>query len=125
MRSERHVLVCEDDQSIRELLEQLLRRQGYVVATARTGEEALRCLATDTYHAILLDMMIPKPDGFEIIERLRRDRPDVLARTIIVTAAPRAIKDPPADAGGFLAKPFDLVELAETIDRVTRQGGDE
>ncbi len=125
MGSERRVLVCEDDQSIRELLVELLRRQGYVVDTARTGEETLRCIASGTYQVVLLDMMIATPDGFEIVERLRRDRPDVLARTIIVTASPRAIKDPPRGIGGFLAKPFDLMELAETIDRVVRRSGDD
>jgi len=125
MGSERRVLVCEDDQSIRELLVELLRRQGYVVDTARTGEEALRYIASGTYQVVLLDMMIAKPDGFEIVERLRRDRPDVLARTIIVTASPRAMKDPPRGTGGFLAKPFDLMELAETIDRVVRRSGDD
>ena len=72
---------------------QLLGRRGFVVDTARTGEEALHCIASETYQAILLDMKLPNPDGFEIVERLRRERPDVLARTIIVTASPRAMKD--------------------------------
>ncbi|HEX9457969.1 MAG TPA: response regulator [Thermoanaerobaculia bacterium] len=125
MGSEPRVLVCEDDQSIRELLVQLLGRRGFVVDTARTGEEALHCIASETYQAILLDMKLPNPDGFEIVERLRHERPDVLARTIIVTASPRAMKDPPPGTGGFLAKPFDLMELAETIDRVVRRSGDD
>jgi len=42
-----------------------------------------------------------------------------------VTASPRAIKDPPRGTGGFLAKPFDLMELAQTIDRVVRRSGDD
>ncbi|MEM1418732.1 MAG: response regulator, partial [Myxococcota bacterium] len=67
------VLVVDDDEAVREVLERALTKEGYEVRTASNGEEALERLAENRPGLLLLDLMMPKVDGFEVLERLRED----------------------------------------------------
>ena len=112
------LLVVDDDKAIRSLLTAVLSRKGYSVETARNGEEALEVIAVKTFEAIILDLMMPKVDGFEVIEHLARTAPEQLKRHVIVLTAV-ASKDLRKLDGSrvfrVLRKPFDLDELLSVV----------
>ena len=78
-------LVVEDDAVTRQLLESLLQDHGCTVDIASDGEEALVLLDAHDYAVILLDIVLPKKSGTEVMEELRERKPDVLHRVIVVT----------------------------------------
>ena len=78
------LLVVEDDQTILELLSGSLRFAGFDVVTAASGAEALRAVAASRPDLVLLDVMIPDGDGFEVVRRMRSSGPSV--PVIFVTA---------------------------------------
>src|SRR5256885_9232382 len=81
-----NVLVVDDDQALRGLFTTLLTRKGFAVDTANDGRVAYDQLQLHTYSVILLDLMMPEVNGFELLERLRRDSPPLLDRGIVLTA---------------------------------------
>lgn len=78
-------LVVEDEAVTRTLLEQLLQSLDCDVALAVDGEEALSLLLAHNYDIVLLDIMLPKMSGIEVMEALRRERPRMLGCVIVVT----------------------------------------
>ncbi len=78
-------LVVEDEAVTRTLLEQLLQSLDCDVALAVDGEEALSLLLAHNYDIVLLDIMLPKISGIEVMEALRRERPRMLGCVIVVT----------------------------------------
>lgn len=115
------VLVCEDDPSIRSLLERVATREGFAVDAATTGAEALRRIEERRYAAIVLDLMLPEMTGAEIIERLRRTDPALLAKILVITASIPALNEPPRDVGAFLAKPFDIHALVSSLRQIANE----
>ncbi|HEX3067229.1 MAG TPA: response regulator [Thermoanaerobaculia bacterium] len=83
MRS--RALIVEDDAAARELLGQLLESLDFAFDLAADGEEALRCLDDHEYDVILLDIVLPKVSGVEVMEALLLDRPHLLGKVIVVT----------------------------------------
>lgn len=117
------VLLVEDDASMADLLRRALTRQGYAVDRAATGVEALELAAANGYDAILLDVMIPAPDGFTVLSRLR----GASVRTpVLMLTALGEVEDRVAGldwgADDYLAKPFKLSELFARLRAVTRRG---
>ena len=78
-------LVVEDEAVTRVLLVQLLESLDFSIDVAGDGEVALEQLRTNTYDVVLLDIVLPKLSGIEVMEALRRDRPRVLGCIIVVT----------------------------------------
>lgn len=119
---QRTVLLGDDDPPIRALLRTLLLRGGYTVVEARTGREVLEQLRTRKIDILLLDLMMPEVSGFEVIDQLRVERPEVLQRVIVVTAL--ADKDlarlRSEDVFHVLRKPFDIRELLTVIEACSR-----
>jgi DNA-binding response OmpR family regulator len=118
-KSERRILVVDDDDAIRALLFTVLRRRGFAVDQARNGEEALARLDRCRYSVMLLDLMMPRLSGWDVLEALaKRDaatRPIVLVLT--AGTEPRDL-----DAGvvsGSMRKPFDVELLLDTIVALT------
>jgi CheY-like chemotaxis protein len=117
------VLVVDDDPIIRDVLVEALQDEGYAVVSCRDGQEALDVVAEQVPDLILLDLMMPRVDGWEFRKRQLatsglRDVP-----VIILTAA-RGIEEHaqalhPAAA---MAKPFNLATLLRTIEEVLRRG---
>ncbi|HXV44764.1 MAG TPA: response regulator [Anaerolineae bacterium] len=116
------VLIVDDEVMIRDTLEGLLI-QGYNLAFASNGLEALAKAAELTPDLILLDVMMPDMDGFEICQRLRADQLLAQVPIIMITALDdresrlRGIK---AGADDFVTKPFDFVELQARVQTITR-----
>lgn len=106
----KRVLVVDDDQDIRELLQMLLESEGYQVATAADGVAAVAFLtrAEDAW-IVLLDVMLPRLDGLEVCARLRAAGPTAARhRVALMTAGRLELKDCPPPAQMLLRKPFDL-----------------
>lgn len=105
------VLIVDDDAGIREFVRTVLVDEGYQVAEATDGSEALDQVARERPDLILLDLRMPVMDGWEFV-KVYRARPGPHAPIVIVTAAMDVAKDAKdIGADGFLAKPFQLDEL--------------
>lgn len=114
----RLVLVAEDDEDILRLVEIRLQQDGYAVLCARNGEEALRMAAERRPALALLDVQMPKVDGYEVTRRLRADEATQAMVIIILTASVRDTELERAfDAGAddFLRKPFSPADLATRV----------
>jgi DNA-binding response OmpR family regulator len=112
------VLVAEDDEDILDLVEIRLQQDGYDVLCARNGEEALRMAAERRPALALLDVQMPKVDGYEVTRRLRADEATQAMVIIILTASVRDTELERAfDAGAndFLRKPFSPADLATRV----------
>ena len=113
----RRVLVVDDDEAIRTMVERVLRREKFDVDSARDGFEAIDKLARNDYHAILLDLMMPRIDGLGVLDFLRDHRPE-LGRNVIVMTANVPAATEAVRAGRIsrvLSKPFDLQELLQSV----------
>ncbi|MGQ0468193.1 MAG: response regulator transcription factor [Sporichthyaceae bacterium] len=105
-----------------EMLSQSLRRQGYAVDHAATGEDALWQIKECGYDAVVLDAMIPPPDGFEVCRRMRAD--GRWAPVIMLTARDAVadrIEGLDAGADDYLTKPFALGELHARLRALIRR----
>lgn len=114
----RPVLVVDDDPFIREVVAELLDEEGFAVATADDGAEALRFVATVVPSVILLDMDMPIVDGREFAARYR-EMPGPRAPIVVITAAYDArLAAEEIGAQGHLAKPFQVDALVSMVRRL-------
>ncbi|MGH7360296.1 MAG: response regulator, partial [Candidatus Methylomirabilales bacterium] len=118
MASVADILVVDDERLNLRMLEDLLRSEGYGVRTAENGEQALELVREAPPDLILLDVMMPKLDGYEVCRRLKGDKDTVFIPIVMVTALTRLeekIKGIEAGADDFLTKPFNSVELTTRV----------
>jgi two-component system response regulator MprA len=109
--SQAHVLVVDDDPRMLSMMRRVLEVDGYAVTVAHEGDEALEVLRRDAIDLVILDVMLPGADGFEVCRQLRRES---LVPVLMLTA-----KDEPKDkvtgldvgADDYVVKPFDPSEL--------------
>jgi DNA-binding response OmpR family regulator len=116
----RNVLVVEDNGIIVTLLRHLLERRGYVVETAVDGREALARLQGDPPGLVLLDVMLPYTDGFEIIRQMRSTPSWENVPVIMLTAKAQernVVRALDAGANDYVIKPFKPEELAARVRR--------
>jgi two-component system OmpR family response regulator len=116
------VLVVEDEAKMADLIKRALVREGYAVDLAADGAEALWAVAESEYDAIVLDAMIPAPDGFEVCRQLRKDGRwnPVLMLTARDGVADR-VRGLDAGADDYLTKPFAFNELLARLRALTRR----
>ncbi len=117
------ILIVDDQLRTRELLRELLTGQGYTLALASNGEEALAQALELTPDVILLDVMMPGMDGFEVCQRLRSEPLLAEVPVIMVTALDdrdSRIRGIQAGADDFVSKPFDQLELLARVRTVTQ-----
>jgi two-component system OmpR family response regulator len=129
VNSRGRLLVVEDEPSIRELLCASLRFAGFTVASAATGGEALDAARTGAPDLVLLDVMLPDRDGFEVVRRLRSS--GVRVPVLYLTARDGTddrITGLTIGGDGYITKPFSLEEVIARVTAVlrrTRPGGSE
>ena len=113
------VLVVDDDPGLQGLFLTLLARYGFAVTCAPNGRVAFDYLKRGSYSVILLDLMMPDVDGFELLDRLGRESPALLRRVIVMTGAAQPLVDE-VDVSriwGLMRKPFDINELIDATQR--------
>jgi two-component system, OmpR family, response regulator len=116
------LLLVEDDAKLVRALERGLAREGYAIDVARDGHDALRQAGAREYDAIVLDVMLPGPDGFAVCEtlRLQGSRTPVLMLTARADVRDR-IRGLNGGADDYLVKPFDFGELVARLRALTRR----
>lgn len=111
------ILVVDDDSSILETVTAILELEGYPVATAINGLEALRSIEQEQPAIVLLDMRMPVMDGWGLVREL--EQRGVQLPIVVMTAAQDARRwATEIGAVGFLAKPFELSDLLATVERL-------
>lgn len=113
--TDKRILVVDDDDAIRALLKTLLRRRGFSVDVARNGLEALERLAAGRYTLVVLDLMMPIMNGFELLERLGTLSAIFQPRVLVLTAGLEPRVFDPAVVVGTIHKPFDLDLFVDTV----------
>ena len=116
-------LIIDDDDALRGMLTSIMMRDGFTVDTASSGREAFEYLRRGSYSVILLDLMMPDINGFELLERLERDSPALLRRVIVMTGASSRLVDglDVSRVWGAVRKPFDVNDLVRAA-RVCASG---
>ena len=117
MDEKKRALVVDDDDPIRTMLAKVVERQNLRVDTARDGEEAIERIDQDGYDVILLDLMMPKVDGYGVLKHLQEHHPEKLRCTIIASAVPESeiLKQFEVPVYRIHAKPFDMARLIADI----------
>ena len=107
------VLVVDDDMTIRMLVTKIFVRSGDEVANAADGEEAIEKLACDRFDLILLDLMMPRTDGFGVLQFLQT-LPEAPPAIVMTAAAPALVENlRPFQVAGVVTKPFELTTIVE------------
>jgi len=113
------ILVVDDEPAIRALLKKIIERRGYVVDDARDGAEAIEFLQEHRYDLLLIDLMMPNVNGFELVDYLAREVERPLPAVIVITAAaestPLRHLDPSV-VHSIVHKPFDIEVVADLVD---------
>ena len=114
----KRVLIVDDEPNIVLSLEFLMQREGYEVATAADGEAALEALAAQKPDLVILDIMLPKMNGFDVCRRIRADPRWKGVRILILTARGRETevsKGLGLGADLYVTKPFSTKELMAQV----------
>jgi two-component system OmpR family response regulator len=118
------VLVVDDDKAICEYMETFLSKDGFEVKTLNDPSLAPDEVKVGGYHLVVLDLMMPKMDGVQVLERIRKVDNDVAV--VIFTGYPSletAVQSMKLDAVDYLKKPFNPEEFRVVVDRVMRKKG--
>jgi len=122
MESRLHLLLLEDDQQLRTALESLLVDEGYEVATAADGREAVAQAANQAPDILLLDVKLPGPDGLEVLKQLKQQLPELQSLVMTGYASEedsiRAIR---LGVGDYLQKPFPMADFLQAVESLTRR----
>ena len=118
---QKHILLVEDDESIREMVENYLRMEGFNITSASNGEEAVqKCLST-SFDLMILDIMMPKLDGLEVLKIIREKS----ALPILIMSAKDSDIDKAIGLGlgadDYIAKPFSMLELSARVKAAIRR----
>lgn len=114
----KRVLIADDEPSIVISVEFLLKREGLAISVARDGEEALERIRADRPDLVVLDVMMPKLNGFEVCETVRADPELAGVRILMLTAKGREAemnKGLALGADAYIAKPFSTRDLVARV----------
>ncbi len=121
------VLIADDEPSIRETVGFILEMEGFRIAMAEDGEQALEKASRLRPAVVLLDAMMPRRDGFDVCRTIKADASLAATHIVMLTAmGQKRDRDRAFDAGAdfFITKPFDEAELVSLLRRLTApQGG--
>ncbi|MCW5941991.1 MAG: response regulator [Fimbriimonadaceae bacterium] len=117
------VLVCDDERHIVRLIQVNLERQGYKVVTAFDGKEGLEKIQSEKPDLVVLDVMMPYMDGFEVLKSIRRDEATAELPVIMLTAKAQdkdVFEGYHYGADMYLTKPFNPMELVAFVKRISQ-----
>ena len=116
------MLVIEDDDDVRSMLAQVLGTAGHSVVEAQNGEEAIRFLKNQPFDLVIVDILVPEKDGFEIIHEMKKTLPEV--KIIAISGAPRFGFYNPLEAAEIfgahrtVSKPFGAVLILKVAEEL-------
>ena len=120
-----NILLVEDEISLSNAVKKILEQQGYIVDAVYDGQSAVDYATGMDYGLIILDVMLPKIDGFEVLHILRRD--GINAPILMLTArstGPDKVAGLNSGADDYMTKPFDTEELLARVGALTRRTGE-
>ena len=115
------ILVAEDEPRLQRSLAKALREEDYAVDTAGDGEEALFKAEASDYDAIVLDVMMPRMDGWQVLSRLRERKHTPVLMLTARDASPDRVRGLDLGADDYVVKPFDLPELLARLRSLIRR----
>src|SRR6266852_4104994 len=118
------ILIVDDDAMAREILKRILEHAGYEVMTAGSGPEALRKLHDGIPHLVVVDLMMPDMDGFELCRRIKSHLDVPIIILSAVAALESKVEGLQMYAEDYIVKPFEKEELVARIQRVLRRFGE-
>src|SRR5258705_11960002 len=119
------VLLVEDEPDLLRSLARALREEGYAVDTAENGEDGLFNAEANGYDAIVLDVMLPKLDGWELLARLRKHKQTPVLMLTARDAHRDRVRGLDTGADDYLVKPFDLPELLARVGALIRRSANQ
>lgn len=118
------ILIVEDDSKVAGFIDHGLKEEGYIVDVASDGEEATMLAHANEYDIILLDLLLPKKNGFQVANELRREgRNTPILMLTSRDASEDVVRGLDAGADDYLTKPFKFDELLARIRALHRRGG--
>ena len=115
------ILLVEDEPRLLRTLAKALREEGYAIDTAEAGDEGLYKAESCDYDAVVLDVMLPRLDGWEVLARLRKQKPTPVLMLTARDATPDRVRGLDTGADDYLVKPFDLTELLARLRALIRR----
>jgi DNA-binding NtrC family response regulator len=112
------VLLVDDEEEFVDTLAERMRNRGMEVATSNSGPEALELVDAEPYDVVVLDLLMPGMDGLEVLERIKKRKPDI--QVVLLTGhatVERGVEAIKQGALEVLEKPIDLSKLSETIHK--------
>jgi DNA-binding NtrC family response regulator len=119
MPERNRILVVDDEESLRTVLCGELSSEGFDVKSAGDGDEAIAVLNKEAFDLVLLDIKMPRVTGFDVLKHVKEKRP--ATKVVMLTGfadLKNAIESKKLGAEDFVSKPYDLVDLLTTIERV-------
>jgi two-component system alkaline phosphatase synthesis response regulator PhoP len=123
---EKRILLVEDEEHLQQAIQLNLELEGYAVTAAGDGIEALKSFRSKDFHLIILDVMLPEMNGFEVCEEIRKENPKV--PVLFLTAKDSSqdkIQGLKIGADDYLTKPFNLEELLLRVRNLLRRAAPE
>jgi CheY-like chemotaxis protein len=114
----KHVLIVEDDDRVREVLEEVLSGAGYRPIATQDGLEALDWLSSLPVDLIIVDILMPRLDGRDLIKRVRQTGRWAAIPILVLSAFANLDRYQNLPVDGFLLKPFDLSDLLENVQKL-------
>ena len=118
------ILIVDDDKEIRDFMQSLLEKDGFIVKTVGDPTLVEDEIRVGEYHVIIMDLMMPKLDGIEVLKKIRTIDSDIAV--VIFTAHPNldsAVASMKLDAVDYIKKPFNVDEFREVLARVMKKKG--
>jgi DNA-binding NtrC family response regulator len=122
MTEQNRLLVVDDEEALRTVLSSELTTEGYDVRAAADGQEAISELEKGAFDLILLDIKMPRMNGFEVLKYVKEKHPRT--KVVMLTGfadLKNALESKKLGAEDFVSKPYDLVDLLTTIERVLNE----
>lgn len=118
------ILVVDDDRDVCEYLQDFLTSEGFLVTVVNDPTQALECMRQAEFHVVVLDIMMPKLNGIDLLEQIRQTDDDIAV--IILTGYPSletATSSIEHDVSAYIRKPFTINEFREAIQRIAKKKG--